>query len=1102
MIGRADGTFASEHFRGHPRVSFYELAPPSTIEYRIAHRCFPGAAVNRTLEQHILNPAKRAIGRLLSALAAMILMTAVGVPQGRWCALEGVVIDQEGLALPNATVTLTRVHQGSVRSILTDQAGRYRISFLEPGEYTLSARAEGLTTTKPIRVVLELNRLSRVELRVPIKGLASRVVVVGNAPPLDLSLSGISSLVDGRHIGELPLDGRDYLQLALLHAGVQEAGAQSRGFNTGHGIQLSISGSRPVQNSFFLDGVQVSDQSGSTPGGLDGLNFGVDAIREFSILTSSFSPQQGGAAGGVVQAVTRSGSNDLRGSAYYFHRNDRLDARNFFDPGRKPKFRRHHFGASIGGPILRGRTFFFVNAERLSQTRGNNEIDTTLSKQAKQGDLEQGEVNVDPAIARVLELYPLPNGPVFGNTGLYLFENDLRSRDSFLTSRIDHRLTDADQLFVRYTIADSRRLDETTYGLAQRLNTKRQQSLAVEATHAFSATSIESSRLGVSRTYTANNLTTSQVPGTDVSDLAFLPSSTSVGIIDVPGLSLFPGGTGALDADKAAFNSYQLYQDWSLERGPHSFRLGVAVLRHQLNIDSQSLQSGEYRFASLSDFLTNRPSRFLAQLPGSDTIRGFRQWTFAWYATDTLRLTPRLSLDLGLRHEWTTVPSEVNGKLANLDELTSPELRVGGPLYENPSLRNFGPRIGVAWDVAGNGRTLLRSGYGIFHDQIGLHYLLLAGLRNPPFLLRASIRGVSEGAFPQNGYQELLAAPTLDLRAERIPRDLEQPYVQQWNVTLQQGLGRSASMRLAYVGSRGVHLSTIVEDANLVRPVRLPDGRLYFPEGADTINPHFGQIRNRGFDGSSFYHGLQCELRWRAGQGSDLLASYTFSRSIDDSSTTFAQTESSNSIGIPVLADSRFNRGLSNHDRRHRFTTSLLWSLPSPRGGLPADLLGGWRVSLSAGYASGLPFTATIRYDAARTGTARPDYRGGQRPDLAPGFTGNPVTGDPNGWVLAEAFARPVPGFLGNLGRNTLLGPGYRNADLALIRRFHVSALGDTVFADLRFEFFNLTNHANFDLPEPRRQEVFSADGIPEDLGRITTAAAGREIQIGLRLSF
>jgi hypothetical protein len=332
---------------------------------------------------------------------------------------------------------------------------------------------------------------------------------------------------------------------------------------------------------------------------------------------------------------------------------------------------------------------------------------------------------------------------------------------------------------------------------------------------------------------------------------------------------------------------------------------------------------------------------------------------------------------------------------------------------------------------------------------------------------------------------------------------LNQPYVQQWNLALQQALGQDSSVSLAYVGSHGVNLSSIVEDANLVPAERLPDGRLYFPEDGERINSYFGQIRNRTFEGHSFYNALQSELRWDIGDSSDLLVAYTFSRSIDDSSTTFAQTEAANAIGIPVNGDVRINRGLSNHDQRHRFSTSLLWNLPSPdHNGWLRRILGDWRMTLVGTYSSGLPFSATLRYDAARTGTARPDYRGGQRPNLKPGFTGIPVTGDPNRWILTEAFERPEPGFLGNLGRNTLVGPDYRNVDLAMVKRIKLPLAGDDGQLDLRVETFNLFNNTNFDLPDPRRMEIFTESGIPEDVGLLTSAAESREIQIGLKLSF
>ncbi|MGJ5819354.1 TonB-dependent receptor [Paludibaculum fermentans] len=1020
--------------------------------------------------------------------------------ESRTSAIAGAVTDESGAAIPRSSVTLRNLETGNVRTAAADEAGRFRIAFLELGRYEVTFEAPGFSTQTVSPVELTLDREAIVNPALKVAGHTSALLVSATVKSVDASAAALSTLIGQNQIQELPLNGRDYLQLATLQPGVLVARAQGRNANTGFGIQLSISGSRPVQNSYRLDGISVSDHTNSTPGSINGLNLGVDAIREFVVLNNTYGAQYGRAAGGVINAATRSGGNDLHGTLYAFLRNDNLDARNFFDGSGPPEFRRTQAGASAGGPVVKNKLFFFANTESLWQARGSTTINTTVSDRTRTGVLNSTTVRVDPAIARVLALFPHANGQYFGETGLFIFSNQTTGHERFLSTRVDWLATSSDSLFLRYNLDSGNRNSQTPFALGEQLNNTRTQSAVVEGQHVFSAHVMNAARFGFSRSVTNFNVTRSTQSAIDDPALIFVPGARSVGLINVPGLTQFPGGSEALDAELDAFSSFQAYDDFTLSAGRHILNAGAFAERTRFNQDSRSSQNGELTFASLADFLTNTPQRLRAQLPGSGTVRGFRQSIAGGYLQDAWRLTPRLRIDLGLRYEWTSVPAEVNGLLSNLDELTSPQMRTSGPLFANPSRRNFAPRAGLAWNLSARLGTVLRAGYGLYDDLVLSQFLLITGVRNPPFYLRGDANSLAPGDFPNGLYQKLVNSPSIDLRAERIPRNFTQPYLQQWNVNLQQPLGSASHLELAYVGSHGLHLSALIEDANLAVPTTLPDGRLYWPAGGKRLNPAFGMIRNRTFDGQSFYQAGLLNFTGQSRRGLTWQAAYTFSKSIDDDSVTFAHNESSNSIGIPVN-NVRFNRGLSNFDLRHTFVANTQWLSPRLRSNW-GRLFSTWRIGGVITRTTGLPFSATLGYDAARTLTGRPDRLGGQRPNLAPGASNNPVTHNPLRWIDPSAFQRPTPGFLGNLGRNTITGPDLFQSDLFLGRIFHPSWAGDRVRLDFRAEAYNATNHTNFDLPDPTRMQVFSSNSTPEDVGRITSAGPSREIQFGLKVVF
>ncbi|MBI4483252.1 MAG: TonB-dependent receptor [Acidobacteria bacterium] len=1027
--------------------------------------------------------------------------------QGRMAEIQGTVKDDTGAPIPGVSLTVVQVETGLERKILTDETGRYQAPNLEPGDYRVTAELTGFRTVVRSGVKLTVGRQAVVDISLPVGELTEQVVVTGEAPLVETTQSVLGEIVDDQKIRDLPLNGRDYFQLTLLQPSVLPLRVQGDDITRGNGRQMSIGGARPSQNNFRLDGMSISDHSNNAPGAITGNNLGVDAIREFKVLTHNFSAEFGRASGGVVTAVTKSGTNEFHGTAFYFHRNDNLDARNFFDLAAPPEFKRNQFGASLGGPVVRDRTFFFSSYEGVREILGVTATSVTLSDAAKQGRLSTGTVTPDPNIVPLLQILPSPNGPLSsgGETGVFSLAGTRTSPEDFFTARMDHSFSERDKLFGRYTMDDAGVTAPGLFNLVTDVFGSRNQYVSLDFSQIFSQRLLNTLRFGFNRSFAVGPAREALNPLLDDPKMASF-SGKSMSQIAVTGFAGLPGGTGSMGFDLLAFNSWQGYDDVTYIAGRHSLKMGVSVERIQYNQNSSNNPTGDVFFDSIAAFLSNRPSSFQTDLPGTDAVRGWRQTLVGSYVQDDIRVKSNLALNLGLRYEPATVPDEVNGKVSNLRNLLDANMDFGPDkrLFENSSKLNFQPRVGLAWDPFQHGKTSIRAGFGIFDDLILVHNLLLSGVRNPPYFLRGSITG-QPGDFPKGFLPRIQAARTGVLDVEMMESEPGRAYMMQWNLALQQDLGWSTVVTVGYLGSRGTRLTNLGEDSNLAIPQIRSDGSLFFPAGGRKRNPNFARIRTRDFSASSFYHGFQLGVVRRFSSGIQFQSSYTFGKSLDDFSAHGSSNEFNNTVGNPWPFDPRFNRGISDFDIRHNFVANWAWDMPDLPGHAPWNkLFGGWQLGGIVNASSGLPITPVLGFDAAQTAHTRRGKRLGQRPNLAPGFDTNAVTGLPSGWFDLKAFALPALGTFGNLGRSTITGPGLVTVDFSLVKKVPILSVSESFQLQFRAEFFNVLNRANFNVPAQEQLEVFDRRGrLVQTAGLLTsTISTSRQVQLGLKIIF
>lgn len=1006
---------------------------------------------------------------------------------------SGKVTDSSGALVKNARISVTSGQTGVARVLISAVDGSFSGSGFLPGRYVATASIPG-ATAKPRAVVLRSGS----------HNIANFVLQTINSAPAGNTNASSASGPSPNNVRDIPLNGRSATDVATLEPGVAttrtqvSGGAAQRGFGT----EITISGSRPRQNDSRENGISVNDYANSPAGSAAGVNLGVDAVEEVSVLSSNYPTQYGRSSGGIVSSFTRSGTRDFHGSVFEFFRDSALDARNYFDL-RKPPFTRHQFGGTFGGPLWKQRTFIFAAYEGLRQSLGISQVSVVPSMAARSGDLSTGRVTPDPNVSRFLTaFYPLPNGAIqpSGDTGIFNFAGQQIIPDNYFNMKVDHKLSEEDVLTGTYlhdgaTVREPDEFDNKGTGYDSH-----RQLFSFNEVHT-AGSMVNSFRFGINRVVAATGLNfRGQNPLAADTSFSTVPGENAPGV-KVAGLTAFSGGIGTPSNYQFHWTSIQSYDDVSLTRGKHILKLGVGIERMRDNILANSDPGGGFAFNSLSDFLQNKPFSLSASIPGTQSGRGLRQTIGAVYFQDHAAWRRNLTVDLGLRYEIASVPTEVQNKLTVLRNLTDATPHLGSPLFSNPTLGNVEPRIGISWDPFSDGKYVISAGFGIF-DVLPLPYLIQFNeVNSAPFAQSGSATSLPAGSFPSLAFSQL-ATSASSLRQAYFEPNPPRSYVMQWNLRVQRELTKAVTLTAAYVGSRGVHQPFRVEDADIVLPTLTAQGYVW-PAGGkgQRLNLNAGRITAGFWRSDAYFDALEAKVQGKIGRAS-FEGSYTWGKTIDTSSASLVGDEYSNSISSPLFFNPRLNRGLADFNIAHNLEINSHWELGTPKwaSGIGAHALAGWQVGGVLAASTGAPFTPVIGGDALGLQSTDPTI---DVPDLLPiagcGSLVNP--GNPSSYIKTQCFAFPIPSTRrGNLGRNTLIGPGLLSFDLSLIKNTYIKRISDSFNLQLRAEFFNVFNHANF-APPLDNKTLFDAAGQGlSSAGLITsTQTPSRQIQLAIK---
>ena len=1083
--------------------------------------------------------------------------------------LSGSITDSSGAGVPGAIVTVTNADTGARRETASNQEGDYQFTLLQPGSYSISVQKQGFKQTTQEGVRLEVNQAARLDFAMQVGAVSETVEVTGAAPLLESTTSSVGHVIEATAVADLPLNGRNFVQLAILGPGVVGVGYSASGtIGSGTrpddmrpGTELFSNGNREQSNNFLLDGADNNFRRN----GLITLRPSVEAVREFKIQTNLFAAEQGRNPGATVNVVTKSGSNQWHGSAYEFFRNDRLDAREFFTPPtvKKPPYKQNQFGASFGGRIIRDKLFFFADYEGYRRRRGvNTSVNTVPTEAMRRGDFSgvrdvfdpfsvrpmpgtpSGQTRTafpgrqipasrfDSVTSRLIQAYPFPTQPGLTNNQ---FTNpvNLQNWDQG-DVRIDWVANADTTIFGRFSRQDTLTQPPSTFGPRQvpgmdvpvglgndgtfAGNSNHTAYHAVlGGTHVFSPTLILDARMGFAR-FDLAHLKDGAEPGANLGEKLGVRNSNQGPVswgfpIFAPSGYTGIGGASSLPTIRLE-NTFNPNVSITKLMGGHTLKFGANIVRRQI-IDFQT-NRGDGRF-NFDRTFTSDPNNVSAT---GDTMASFllgaaaaieQDFLLVWagmrtmeggfYFQDDWKVTNRLTLNLGIRYEYTPPPVEVADRWANFNVSTGKMDIAGVNANRHVGVandaNNWAPRVGFAYQVRRT--TVIRGGAGIFYNTQGNGAALFRLHRHLPFgpinvetidQFNANLRRVQDGfrPIPVIDYNQLISNPAGSFNA--VPGNYKTGYAQQMNLGIEQEIPWATVVKVAYVGNLARQVDSTY-DLNRPDPgPGTPQSRRPFRD----LAPGVVSINYADTTGVANYHSLQASAEKRFASNLGFLTAYTYSHSIDN--TPLQQGGGSDG---PIPQDIRYrflDRGTSGFNMKHRFTESVNWALPFGKGQryntsseVLNQIVGGWQMNAILTIQSGLPFTPTLATSVSNSGGSRPDRlkHGG----LSSGRTIDRWF-DTSFNTAGAAWATPRQFTYGNGGRNILDGPGRWNLDWSVFKEF---ALTERFRLQFRAEFFNLFNHPQFDLPNP-------TIGNP-NAGRISaTVGVPRDIQFSLRLQF